>query len=464
MNFYLARALGRIRHWLRPKSIFNPTGWTTVSLETNPRSRREPGANELLDELKNTVFTCASINAAACAAHPPRLYVATHAHQSTPKCRTRALPYQVEKRLRARTNLAATHKQALQIEEVVEHPLLTLLRHVNPVHNSFDLWELTTFHQETLGSAYWLLEFDPLGVPSAIWPLPAQQVTPQRDRQSKRVIDYYELRQGSSTTRYPPERIIHFRYPDPREPYATGLSPLRACWDQAALVSDYIGFKRSTWRNSALPGVIISPEEVMGEEERDRLETQWNQKFQHGGAGKALVAAQGMQVNLLANNMGDLATLAEYGKTKEDIANAFHVPLSFLTSETNLANLQAAEHQHLAKAIAPRLQRRDEKLNEQLVPLYDPSGRLFLASDDPVPFDHELGYRQQELDMKYGLLTINEVRRDRGLPPVAWGDQPWLPVAWAPTDFPDRTAYAPDTGRARTRLERGEEGEPAERG
>src|SRR5262245_52376390 len=57
------------------------------------------------------------------------------------------------------------------------------------------------------------------------------------------------------------------------------------------------------------------------------------------------------------------------------------VPLPFITSQPTLANLQAAEHQHLAKAIAPRLQRRDEKLNEQLVPLFDPSGRLFLASD-----------------------------------------------------------------------------------
>ena len=36
-------------------------------------------------------------------------------------------------------------------------------------------------------------------------------------------------------------------------------------------------------------------------------------------------------------------------------------------------------------------------------------------------------------------------------PPVAWGDQPWLPVAWAPTDFPDRTDYAPNTGRAKDR-------------
>jgi phage portal protein BeeE len=104
--------------------------------------------------------------------------------------------------------------------------------------------------------------------------------------------------------------------------------------------------------------------------------------------------------------------------TKEDIANAFHVPLSFLTSETNLANLQAAEHQHLSQAIAPRLTRRDQKLNEQLIPLYDPTGRLFLASDDPVPANGELLLRERALDLKYGVVTVNEVRSQRGLPPL----------------------------------------------
>ena len=125
------------------------------------------------------------------------------------------------------------------------------------------------------------------------------------------------------------------------------------------------------------------------------------------------------------------------------------MPLSFLTSETNLANLQAAEHQHMAKAIFPRLQRRDEKINEQLLPLYDPSGRLFVASEDPVPFNQEIAWRQQEIDLKYGILTINEVRQDRGLPSVPWGDTPWLPIHWLPSDFPDRAAYAPDSGRAK---------------
>src|SRR5215471_18819998 len=101
--------------------------------------------------------------------------------------------------------------------------------------------------------------------------------------------------------------------------------------------------------------------------------------------------------------MGDLAALADLRATKEDVANAFHIPLSFLTSETNLANLQAAEHQHMSKAITPRLQRRDEKLNEQLIPLYDPSGRLFLASQDPTPIDGDADVKRLAIHLQYGV-------------------------------------------------------------
>ncbi len=137
--------------------------------------------------------------------------------------------------------------------------------------------------------------------------------------------------------------------------------------------------------------------------------------------------------------MGDLAVLADMKATKEDVCNAFHIPISFLSSETNLANLQAAEHQHMAKAVTPRLQRRDEKLNEQLVPLFDPTGRLFLASEDPVPINRELTVKEQDLNLKYGVATINEVRGVQGLEPVPWGDAPWLPRQWAQTNDPNRT-------------------------
>jgi HK97 family phage portal protein len=224
--------------------------------------------------------------------------------------------------------------------------------------------------------------------------------------------------------KFRPEEVVHFHFPDPRDPYSGGLSPLRACYEQAALTGEYAAMRRALYENSALPGMVLSPDGPIGTDERARLEKQWEQKFRGAGAGKVLISETGLKVDVLAHSMGDLAALAEVKATKEDIANAFHVPLPFLSGETNLANMQASVQLHRSLAVGPRLRRRDEKLNEQLIPRYDTSGRLFVASEDPAPVDAEQRRRQCESDLRYGVRTVNEVRSERGLPPVAWGDQP----------------------------------------
>lgn len=437
MRTLVADALSRLASWLRPKALPAVLGgpqWGGSSFADGWRRPRNPTGHELLAELRNTAWTCASLNAAACASFPPRLYVLTRPGEPRPKCLTKAVSGPVEQRLRGTAHLAARTRGAERIEEVHEHPLLTLLAQVNPVHNAFDLWELTTLYQEVHGSAYWYLDLNPLGTPAAIWVLPSQNVTPRRAPDSPNLVDYYQYRTGTREQRFAPERVLHFRYPDPCDPYTGGLSPLRACWEQVLLTSDFAAFKKAKFDNHAVPDAIVSPDEVIGEEERDRLENQWNARFRRGGAGRVVVAESPLRVQLLAHSLGDLAALADVKATKADVCNAFHVPLSFLTAETNLANLQASEHQHMAKAITPRLRRRDEKLNEQLIPLYDPTRRLFLASEDPVPVNRELTAKERELNLKFGVVTINEVRGEQGLGPVPWGDAPWLPRLWARVD------------------------------
>lgn len=409
--------LFRLARWLVPgRKWSDDEDPRFVPLDAYGRFR-EPTPLELLRELKNAAYACANLNAATCAAHPPRLYVTTAAGQPSPRCLTRRLTAPDRRRFA---------NKAMQVEEVVEHPLLTLLEQVNPAHNAHDLWELTTLYQEVHGSAYWLLESDPvLRVPSRVWVLPSQSVTPKRDAESPRLVDYYEVRTGRQPLRYRPDEVIHFRYPDPADPYLGGLSPLKAAFESAALSSQFLAYKRSLWDNSALPGVVVSPEESITDEERDRIETLWNQRFRRGGAGRVLVADSGLNVDVIQTSLADVAALAEAGATREDIANAFGIPLSYFTTDTNLANLQAADHQYLARTIRPRLARRDQKLNEQLVPLFDPSGRLFLASDDPVPANVEADRAQEEQDLRLGVRTVNEVRSERGLAPVEWGDAPW---------------------------------------
>ena len=394
--------LKRLSSWLFPSPLPDLASVARPSLE------RPPSPADLLAELRDTAWTCATINSATCASFAPRLYVATRPGDPAPRAATRALPPAETRRL--------GHSPGQRVEEVLSHPLLDLLRQANPIHNAFDLLELTQLYQETVGSAYWLIEPGPLG-PMAIWPLPAHRVVTLEGG--------YAYRGPTGEQRFPANRVIAFRYPDLAEPYCSGQSPLRACFAQARLASELTSFKRSRLDNHALPDAIVSPDTVLGEDERARLESQWNSKLRRGGAGRVLVAESALRVQLLQHSLGDVAVLADLKATREQICNAFHVPLAYLSTETNLANLQAAEQQHLARAILPRLRRRDEKLNEQLVPLYDPTGRLFLASDDPTPNNRELALRDREVALRYGVLTPNEVRAQMGLAPVAWGDEPW---------------------------------------
>ena len=138
---FLANAFARLVAWLRLKAIpqsLTGNQWTGTTFVDLYRQHRSPTPNELLAELKNTAWTCASLNAAVCASFPPRLYVTTRPGQSRPKCLTRAVSRKSLARLQSDPRLEVHTRGAENIEEVTRHPLLELLSQVNPVHNAFD--------------------------------------------------------------------------------------------------------------------------------------------------------------------------------------------------------------------------------------------------------------------------------------------------------------------------------------
>src|SRR4051812_30146083 len=120
----LVALLSRLAGWLAPPRPPS-SGWPM------PAGRsRSPSASDLLAELKSTAWACASLNASACAAFAPRLYVTTSPGQAPPRRLTRTLSGPEERRVRA---VRGTNTPS-RIEEVHEHPLLDLLRQANPVH------------------------------------------------------------------------------------------------------------------------------------------------------------------------------------------------------------------------------------------------------------------------------------------------------------------------------------------
>src|SRR5262249_60596913 len=86
--------LVRLARWLLRKGARTvvPVPQLAGSLTIDAYHRlRTPTQAELIAELKNTAWTCATINASACAAPPPRLYVTKSRGQASPRRATRRL-------------------------------------------------------------------------------------------------------------------------------------------------------------------------------------------------------------------------------------------------------------------------------------------------------------------------------------------------------------------------------------
>lgn len=393
--------------------------WTTGPFRPgfSGTSGRSPTSRELLNELRTTAYACASINAGACATFPPRLYARLdQANPNLPK----GIGLSLGKRIDPKSLCVPNHAGSI-IHEITDHPILDLLRSVNDYMNGTDLLELTALSMEVLGNAFWWMEAKGNGgVPESIWPLPAQRMRPANGADAGSWI----FDGPSGPVLLDGNRVIHFRVPGLEDIYGLGSGPMRAAYEPAMLAGRFHTFRRGLWENAAVPGVVLSSSQPLPEDEVARIESRWQQRFGKGGSGRVLVTDNDFKVSTIQYSPADLAHLAEAGATRDEIANAFGVPLAYLTKESNLANLQAARVQHLSLTILPRLRRRDDRLNECLVRRFDPTGRLFLASDHPVPEDRELLLRQQETDLRQGVLTINEVRQSRGLPPVSWGNGP----------------------------------------
>src|SRR5438874_905438 len=132
MRKLLANTLHRLAGWLSPKTMPSALAgpqWSGTTYVDAYKRNRAPTPNELMAELKNTAWACASINAAVCAANPPQLYVATQEGQAAPKCLVRDLHPRQEKQLRASPRLAVQHRKAMRLQQVTDHPLLDLLQH-----------------------------------------------------------------------------------------------------------------------------------------------------------------------------------------------------------------------------------------------------------------------------------------------------------------------------------------------
>lgn len=454
---YFARRLYRQgRKQQRWQEVPNPAHWERPdeddeSIWTGSASWGPGGAGRLDDPqhqvgaFKSWPYVCIDRNSNTVSDQTLRLY----------QQKGKKIPFALGRReitqpqmkyLRSKPNLQHYLGKAADFEEVTQHPFLSMMRQVNSLFNEADLWKLTETYMGLTGNCFWLPLLGKLGEPIGLWVFESQRT---RVVLGENIMNYirayvYRTKSGADLP-FKVEEIVHHKYPNPHEP-AVGMSPVLALSDSVHVNQEIYVYERATFRNMARPDGVLQQDKdrPLTVEAADRLKENWLQIYRGTEkTGNVALLEPGLEYKAISFAPKDLAHLDGRKLTREEIAAGFGVPMALLSPiGANKAVSEVAYKQYMRDTIAPKLKLYEQKINEQLIPLYEGGEQLFVAFDSPVPENREFALKELDAKLKSGYTSINIEREAVGAEAVEWGDVPILPA----TMMPLGSAPAPEPG------------------
>lgn len=274
---------------------------------------RRPDDYDLLNEYQRIAYSCANLNANAVAVNPLKLYVASSNSDKSCRWPVKKLKNKdIDKLVNAGV---IKQKDFKNIEEVVVHPVIELLDKVNsfPGFFRFKLFKLTQLYLECLGRCYWYVRKNILGVPVEIWILPSQHVIPKQNKNSTRMIDYYDYQYSDlqKPKRFELDEIIPIFVESIQNPYVDALSGMVASFQEIRVSNQLIAHEQTILNNQGRPDVVISPgkDNPLDTDTANNWRLKWDKEFSRGGAGRAFFAEEEMTVTPLNYSPEDLGKL-----------------------------------------------------------------------------------------------------------------------------------------------------------
>ncbi len=304
------------------------------------------------------------------------------------------------------------------------HPAQRLLERVNPWHTRADLWRATEIYLNLWGAAYWMLDRDADGSPE-LWPLRPDRmsIVPDRDQYIRGFVYHGRSRMVALT----PDEVVWFRYFNPLEEYA-GLSPVAPSRLAIDMGRDGLRFNRNFLRNSAQPDFVMLTNEHMSDGEVEDFYRRWEARYRGpANAHRPAVASFVRDIKTLGLSHRDMDFIQGLRWSLEEVSRAFGVPRPLLSDmeRATFSNVNAAERFFWRNTMVPEMTFLADQVTRKLFPMlgYDGLEMEFdLSSVEALAEDENARAARESQLLDRGVLTINEVRRSRGLPDVPWGD------------------------------------------
>lgn len=293
--------------------------------------------------------------------------------------------------------------------EITSHAVLDLLAKPNNFQTWPEIMARGQQHWELVGETSIVLGFQGgIKYPIDMWVLRPDRITPVPD--AYKFLAGWLYKAPGDGERIPLKTTELLRMVDP-----SPIDPYRGQGAVQSLIRDLDSIKYTKeWQanffaNSAQPGGMISVPVSLSDHDFQQLSKRWN--ADHGGVSKAhkigiLENATWVQNSFSLKDL-QMAELEALGRDK--ILAAFGMPKGMIgiVEDVNRANAEAGEYLFAADMIKPRLNNWKQLLNQQLLPLFDPAGKLELDFDDPVPENSEANIAERKTNFDVLIAAVN---------------------------------------------------------
>ena len=334
------------------------------------------------------------------------------------------------------TPVALFEKRGDEIIPRPEHPAALLLNQPNPFMTGLDLKDNWASFYKINGNVFWAFVRVEETNQDFLLPLPPykMKVTPNKAGTD---IALYTFNTGRGKVHFKPEQIIHSKTFNPENAFV-GMGTIQA----AAMDIDNLLYatlwSKKFYENSARPDtVVIADSKVtITPAQVEQFNADFNTKFQGADKSHKAMLLQGLvkDIKTLNPTQKEMDFIETKRLTRDDILAIFRVPKASLglVDDVNRANAEASMVVLAENTVKPLLMRYVDMLNNKYLKRFKDSDNLFFKAEDPVPSNRELVLKEQTELTKAGVLTINEVRAERGLTEIEGGDVPYLPQGLIP--------------------------------
>lgn len=310
--------------------------------------------------------------------------------------------------------------------EVVDHPALKLVEQPNEQMTGRDFRYVTMSHLELTGNAYWLK--DKPNNPTSLFPLNPRQITPKLAPDGMSIVSY-KYRAGTvagivKEQDIDPSLIIHLKYPNPKNPLI-GRGTLEPIAEWVDVDNYATEFNRRFFLNSATFGGAIETQANTKEAlEQVRLSFENTHKGLQN-AHKFLFLPKGSTLNDAAMSPRDMQMQNADSTFRDKILAAFGVPKSVvgIVEDVNRANAESSNYVFSVFTVKPKTDRLVTYLNEFYLEVFSGADQMYFTYDDPTPENATLEITENQASLGNApWKSVNEVRAEKGLPPIEGGD------------------------------------------